>query len=181
MNSIPATLTRRVRDVISCGLFAALLFGAASVADSVTDEALSIDADFASLNLKDKVRVFEGDVVVERGSLVVEADRVTVNMEADGKDGNIITANGKPVSLRDKAKEGGGWIDGYADKLVLRTKSDEVSLLGNVLIKNASTTVQSGSVVYYADTGNFMAGSARGDGQTAASTGRTTITITDEL
>ncbi len=182
METSGGPLWPKARNLMALGVLSALVFAVDAAAEAAGDRPISIQADTASFNAGSKTRIFEGAVVLTRGTLTVRAARITVQDKSeDGGSGSMVEAQGKPVTLRDKPSEETGWIDGRADRMTMESGSDVVNLFGGVVIKDSSTIIEAATAIYHADTGNFVTGATSQDGQTTTSSGRTTITIsTDE-
>ncbi len=77
-----------------------------------------------------RVSIFEGNVVLSKGTVLVCAERIVVRQDADGY--QFATATGKPVRFRQKGdpKAGleGAWTDGEALRVELDDRNEKVEL-----------------------------------------------------
>lgn len=91
-----------------------------------------------------RLTIFEGNVVVTRGSLKIEADRIVVHQDAEGYQHS--TATGKPVRFKQKldpkppAAEG-GWMEGEAQRIELDDKSGKIELFDAARVNRAGDEV----------------------------------------
>jgi lipopolysaccharide export system protein LptA len=91
-----------------------------------------------------RLTVFEGNVVVTRGTLKIQADRIVVHQDAEGFQHS--TATGSPVRFRQRldpkppATEG-GWMEGEARRVELDDKSGKIELFENARVNRAGDEV----------------------------------------
>src|SRR5688572_11441344 len=65
------------------------------------DKPTNIEANRMTSDESRRMSIFEGGVVLTKGTIAVRADRIVVHQDADGF--QITTATGKPVRFRQKA------------------------------------------------------------------------------
>jgi lipopolysaccharide export system protein LptA len=91
-----------------------------------------------------RMSIFEGSVVLTKGTLVVRADRLVVRQDADGF--QHVTATGDPVRFRQKAdsKDGreGAWIDGEAMRMEIDEREDKVQLFDRARVSRDKDVVR---------------------------------------
>jgi len=91
-----------------------------------------------------RMSIFEGSVVLTKGTLVVRADRLVVRQDADGF--QHVTATGNPVRFRQKADAKGGkegaWIDGEAMRMEIDEREDKVQLFDNARVSRDKDVVR---------------------------------------
>ena len=112
---------------------AALCLLASGVAAEKGDreKPLQIEANRMSADDARRVTVFEGNVVVTRGTLNIRADRIVVRQDAEGN--QFATATGNPVRFKQRqdakppAKEG-VWLDGEAKRIEMDDRSGKMEL-----------------------------------------------------
>jgi lipopolysaccharide export system protein LptA len=101
----------------------------AEQADSL--KPIEIEANRMSADDARRVTVFEGNVVVTRGTLNIRADRIVVRQDAEGN--QYATATGNPVRFKQRqdpkppAKEG-VWLDGEAKRIEMDDRSGKMEL-----------------------------------------------------
>jgi lipopolysaccharide export system protein LptA len=91
-----------------------------------------------------QMSIFEGNVVLTKGTLVVHADRLVVRQDADGF--QHVTATGNPVRFRQRAdsKDGkeGSWIDGEAKRMEFDERDDKLELIDDARVSRDKDVVR---------------------------------------
>ena len=90
-----------------------------------------IEANKMSADDARRTNVFEGNVVVTRGTLNIRADRIVVRQDADGN--QYATATGNPVRFRQRQdakppEKEGVWLEGEAKRIELDDKNGKIEL-----------------------------------------------------
>jgi lipopolysaccharide export system protein LptA len=157
------------------------LSAAAERADSL--KPATIEYDSADVDGITGTRVFTGNVVLTRGTLLLKADRAVVNESPEGYMSVTLTAsNGKLTTFRQK-RDGGPdlWVEGQAERIVYDERSELVRLYSNALIKELENSRMTNQI-----TGPFISydnrkevATVRNDvsGQTKAGGGRGTLIL----
>ena len=116
------------------GLLASALAAAAALAwAEQADQAKPTQIEANRMNADDARRttVFEGNVIVTRGTLNIRAERIVVRQDPEGN--QYATATGNPVRFKQRldpkppATEG-AWMDGEARRIELDDKSGRIEL-----------------------------------------------------
>ena len=91
-----------------------------------------------------RMSIFEGNVVLTKGTLVVHADRLVVRQDADGF--QHVTATGNPVRFRQRAdsKDGkeGAWIEGEAKRMEFDEREDKLELFDDARVSRDKDVVR---------------------------------------
>ncbi len=122
----------RVRAPILIALACAALWAApgARAESADRDKATQIEANRMSSDDARRVSIFEGNVVLTKGTITLRADRILVRQDADGF--QRATATGNPVRFRQKTdpQEGkeGVWIDAEALRIEVDDRNEKVEL-----------------------------------------------------
>src|SRR5262245_34015295 len=95
--------------------FVVLRLPVAQAARSDRDKPVNIEADRLSLDDLKKESVFEGNVQLTQGSLLLRADRVVVRQDEQGF--NFAFATGAPAYFRQKREGFDEFIEGFAQRL----------------------------------------------------------------
>jgi lipopolysaccharide export system protein LptA len=94
------------------------------------DKPAQIEANRMSSDETRRLTIFEGNVVVTKGTMTVRAERIVVRQDAEGY--QYTTATGNPVKFRQREdpKEGkeGGWMDGEALRIEIDDRKSTVEL-----------------------------------------------------
>lgn len=98
---------------------------------------LTIEADKPGLvDLARQVVVFNGNVVVAQGTMVIRAERAEVRQTAEGARSATLTGTpGKPASFRQKRDGVNEFIEGSADRIEYDARSDVLRFIGNASVR----------------------------------------------
>lgn len=143
-------------------LFALLAVAAAASAEKADkDKPTHIEANKMSSDDTRRISIFEGSVVLTKGTQVVRADRIVVRQDADGF--QFATATGKPVRFRQKGdpKDGkeGVWTDGEALRIELDDRNERVELFERARVTREQDTVN-GEYIFLDQRSDFFSVSA---------------------
>ena len=116
---------------------------------------LNVEADQpGKIDLQNQFVVFNGNVVVTKGTMVIRAARIEVRETPDGYHNAVaFGAPGKPATFRQKRDGVDESIDGEAERLEYDGKADTVKFINNAAVRRlrGSTTADeiSGNLVTY--------------------------------
>jgi len=103
----------------------------------------NVEADRMSSDDARRMSIFEGNVVLTNGTMMVRADRIVVRQDADGF--QFATAYGKPVQFRQKgdAKDGkeGVWTEGEALRIEVDARNERVELFERARVTRGEDVV----------------------------------------
>jgi lipopolysaccharide export system protein LptA len=102
-------------------------------------EAIKMSADDAR-----RMTIFEGSVVLTRGTIRLTADRVVVRQDAEGF--QLATATGKPARFRQRQdpkppETEGVWLEGEALRMEIDDRSGKIELYDNAHVKRGGDEV----------------------------------------
>jgi lipopolysaccharide export system protein LptA len=140
------------------GLLALLLAaacGAALAEKADKDKPTQIEANRMQSDETRRMNIFEGNVVVTKGTLTVRSDRLVVRQDAEGY--QYTTATGAPVRFRQRqdGKEGkeGAWMDGESLRLEIDDRKSTIELFDQARVNRDGDEV----------TGNYIFVDQRSD------------------
>ena len=94
------------------------------------DKPTHIEASRMSSDDARRISIFEGSVVLTKGTVLVRAERLVVRQDADGF--QFATATGKPVRFRQKADpkgdKDGVWTEGEAQRIEIDDRNERIEL-----------------------------------------------------
>jgi lipopolysaccharide export system protein LptA len=113
--------------ILACVLLAAPAW--AEKADR--DKPLQVEANKMSADDVRRLNVFEGNVVLTKGTMILRADHLVVRQDAEGF--QFATATGKPVRFRQRqdpkpGEKEGVWLDGEALRMELDDRKQQIEL-----------------------------------------------------
>ena len=135
------------------------------------DKPVNIEADRVEIDDQKKEAVFEGNVVLTQGTLMLKADRIIVDQDETGFQSGI--AFGKPAYFRQKREGLEDFIEGEAERLVYKGEEEKVELFVNAKLTRGGDEVRGNYISYSALTEFFeVMGNQPGSAEGESSGGR---------
>ena len=156
------------------GLLAIALAGvAATTSAEQADQTKPTQIEANRMNADDarRVTVFEGNVIVTRGTLNIRADRIVVRQDPEGN--QYATATGNPVKFKQRLdpkppSTEGAWMDGEARRIELDDKAQKVELFEAARVNRGGDEVAGDHILVYQRSDFFTVTPGRGDGRVRA-------------
>ena len=126
------------------------LSGAAFAEKSDRDKPVNIEADRVTVDDKKKESVFDGNVTMTQGTLMLRADKVFVKQDAGGF--NHAVAYGKPAYFKQKREGYDEYIEGTAERLEYDGKADKMQMFVNAEVHKGNDEVKGDYISYDATT-----------------------------
>lgn len=146
---------------------------------------LSVEADQQSkLDMLNQVVVFNGNVVVTKGTMMMRSDRIEVRETPDGYHvASALGSSAKPATFRQKRDGVNEFIEGQADRLEYDGRTDVIRFVGNAQVRRLrGATVAdevSGALITWDNTAEQFSVSAGPSAQSAANpSGRVRAVLT---
>ena len=129
-------------------LVAALALGSlnAHALESDRQQPISIDADQGSLDQKNQVTVFTGNVIITQGTLNMRANTVRVVQDQNGN--QTMNAQGSPVYFRQTLDNNKGAAEGWGDRAEYVSATNTVKLVGNAKVQRGGDLAQGEAISY---------------------------------
>ena len=128
-------------------LLTAFSWCAFSIALSNDREApIKIISDRAEQNEQKGTATYEGSVVVQQGSMKINADKVTVT--TDTKEGDKIVAIGSPALYQQIQNTGGGLVLASANIINYSVKDNRIGLTKDASLEKNGTTITGDKIDY---------------------------------
>jgi lipopolysaccharide export system protein LptA len=165
---------RSKRRIRGFGIVAFSLLLAASALPAQAERAdrekpINLEADRVTIDDAKKVSVFEGNVVLTQGTLVLRADRMIVREDAQGF--NHGTAFGNLASFRQKRDGVDEYVEGYAERIEYDGRAERLQLFNRAHMKRGADEVR-GSYISYDQPTEFFRVVGAQDGSSGSSSGR---------
>ena len=108
------------------------------------DKPTELEANRMSADDVRRLNIFEGNVVLNKGTMRVLADRIVVRQDAEGY--QYATANGKPVRFRQRqdpkpTEKEGEWMDGEALRIEIDERAGKVELFERARVNRGGDEV----------------------------------------
>jgi len=111
-----------------------------------------------------RISIFEGNVVLTKGTMQLRAERVVVRQDADGY--QHASASGSPVRFRQKSDARGGqegiWLEGEAQRVEIDEKNERVELHESARVTRDQDEVRGNYIQYDQRSEFFSVSSAKG-------------------
>jgi lipopolysaccharide export system protein LptA len=142
------------------------------------DKPTNIEANKMSSDDARRMTIFEGNVVLTKGTIAVRADRIVVRQDADGF--QFSTAYGKPVRFRQKGEQKGGceglWTDGEALRIEIDDRNEKVELFEKARVQRDQDVVN-GDYIFLDQRTEFFSVSTAKSAAPAATPSRVTAVL----
>ena len=149
-------MRRAALNSLSRGLLWTVLAipGVGSAEQGDREKPVNIEADKLTINDIKKESVFEGNVTVSQGTLLLKADKVIVRQDAGGF--NYAYAYGKPAYFKQKRDGYDEYVEGQGERLEYDGKADKMQVFTNAEIRKGADEVKGDFIVYDATTGFYQ-------------------------
>ena len=142
------------------------------------DKPTHIEANRMSSDDARRISIFEGSVVLTKGTILVKAERIVVRQDAEGF--QFATATGKPVRFRQKGDPKGDregvWTDGEALRVEIDNRNERIELFERARVTRDQDEV-CGEYVFLDQRTEFFSVSAAKGAAAAAPEGRVRAVI----
>jgi len=105
---------------------AMLVFTFAHAEKADKDKPTQIDANRMTSDDARRISIFEGNVVLTKGTILIRADRITVRQDPEGF--QISVATGAPARFRQKRDGKNEWIEGESLSIEVDDKKENIEL-----------------------------------------------------
>lgn len=144
--------------------------GIAAAERADRDKPTQIEANRMSADDALRMSIFEGNVVLTRGTILVRADRIVVRQDADGF--QYATATGNPVRFRQRSdprgEREGVWTEGEARRVEIDDRRQTIELFERARVRRDQDEVQGDYIALDQRTEFFSAQAAKGASPAAA-------------
>ena len=154
-----------MRGVIA---FLALVALGAAAEQADSTKPTQIEANRMTADDARRMNVFEGNVVVTRGTLNIRADRIVVRQDAEGN--QFATATGNPVRFRQRQdpkppEKEGQWMEGEARRIELDDKSGKIELFDSARVNRGGDEVVGNYILVDQKSDFFTVTPGKGEGR----------------
>lgn len=117
------------------------------------EKPVNIEADRVEIDDQKQEAVFQGNVVLTQGTLMLKADRIIVKQNSSGFQHG--TAYGSPAYFRQKREGFDEYIEGQAERVEYDSEQEKVELFTNAKLKRGGDEVRGNYISYNAGTEFF--------------------------
>ncbi len=110
---------------------------------------VNLEADRATVDDINKVHVFEGNVNLSQGTMLIKSDKLVVKQDAEGYQSGVATANpGKLAYFRVKRDGKEEYVEGEAERIEHDAKTDITRFFNRAWVKNGDDEVRGQFILY---------------------------------
>lgn len=127
---------------------------AAQAEQADRDKPINLEANTMDVNDATKVSVYQGNVRLTQGTLLILADKLVVKQDSEGF--STGTAYGNPATFRQKRDGVDEYIEGWAQRIEYDGKRDKVELFVSARVKRGQDEVRGSYIAYDGKTEFFQ-------------------------
>lgn len=126
------------------------------------DQPVQIEANRITVDEARKVQVFEGNVQLTQGTMMLRAEKLVVSQDANGYQKGIAYAGGgRLASFRQKREGRNEYVEGEAERIEHDSKAEKAELFNKAFVKSGLDEVHGQYISYDARSENyFVSGTA---------------------
>ncbi|MDR2637282.1 MAG: lipopolysaccharide transport periplasmic protein LptA [Zoogloeaceae bacterium] len=110
---------------------------------------ISLEADRITIDDIQRVQVFEGNVVLTQGTLMIHSDKIVITEDARGFQRGVASAGpGGLARFRQKREGREEWVEGEAERIEYDTHSEVAEFFRRAWVKNGSDQLR-GEYIWY--------------------------------
>ncbi|HYP67449.1 MAG TPA: lipopolysaccharide transport periplasmic protein LptA [Thiobacillaceae bacterium] len=143
------TITTLRKISLSC-LLAWLLINPAQAEKADRTKPINLEADSVTLDDLHKTGVYQGNVVLIQGTLMMRADKVDVTQDENGL--KTVLATGNPVSFRQKRDGVDEYVEAYAPRVEFDNIGGLLELSGGARLRKGEDEIRGNVITYNTQT-----------------------------
>jgi len=114
------------------------------------EKPVHLEADNVTLDDIKKLSVFDGNVLLIQGTILMRADHVEARQNDEGL--QSVSARGRPVSFRQKRDGVDEYIEGYANQVEYDNVQSVLRLIGDARLRKGEDEIRGSQISYDAKT-----------------------------
>ncbi len=139
------------------GILGLLLAASAAWAEKADrDKPVSIEADRVSVDDVKKQQIFEGNVQLAKGTLVIRAERIVVHQDEDGYQRGVASGGSALASFRQKREGLDEFIDGEAERIEHDARAEKTEFFGRARVRSGLDEVRGQFISYDARSEQYV-------------------------
>ena len=147
-----------LRLAATAGLAGVMLTATAARAEKADrDKPVNIEADRVSVDDVKKVQIFEGNVQLVKGTLIIRAERIVVTQDDDGYQRGVATGTADiPPRFKQKREGQDDYIEGEGERIEHDAKAEKTEFFNRAWVKSGLDEVRGQFISYDARTENYF-------------------------
>lgn len=117
---------------------------------------ISLVADKATYNDKSGLTTYTGNVIIEQGSMKLQADAVNAQLNKN-REISVVTATGRPARFQQTLDASKGLAKGEGQKIVYSADTGIITLSGNAFVNQGGASVRGATLRYSMNKGDIEA------------------------
>lgn len=135
----------------------ALAIGPARAEKADRDKPVNIEADRVSVDDVKKVQIFEGNVQLVKGTLIIRAERIVVTQDDDGYQRGVATGTPSvPPRFKQKREGQDDFIEGEGERIEHDAKAEKTEFFNRAWVKSGLDEVRGQFISYDARSENYF-------------------------
>jgi lipopolysaccharide export system protein LptA len=158
--------------ILLAGVFLVTTATTAHAERADRDKPANLEADRVTMDDVKKISVFEGNVQLTQGTLLIRADKLVVTQDAQGFQSAVATAGpGGLAHFRQKREAKEEYVDGEAERIEHDGRAEKTQFYVRAHVKSGLDEVRGNFVAYDAKTENYLVTNAPATGASSATSG----------
>ena len=159
---------RPIRPAAAVAALAVLLSFPAFAEKGDREKPINLEADRVSMDDINKVQVFEGNVVMTQGTIVLRTSKLVVTQDADGFQKGVATGGQNGLAYFRQKRDGKDeYIEGEAEKIVHDARSEKTEFFVRAWVKSGQDEVKGAYISYEAPTEKYLVTNTNGGTKSA--------------
>ncbi len=139
-------MNRLAADAVCLALLLLFALAPARAERADRDKPIHLEADTVEVNDATKVSTYQGSVRLSQGTLLILADKLVVEQDAQGL--SKATAYGNPVSFRQKRDGVDEYIEAYAQRMEYDARTERLQMFTQARVKRGQDEVRGNYISY---------------------------------
>lgn len=146
-----------LRLILSSALLALLVSGTAHAEKADRDKPVNLEADRVTVDDVKKQQVFEGNVQLVKGTLIIRAERLVVTQDDGGYQRGVATGTAAALPHFRQKREGvDEYVDGEAERIEHDARNERTEFFGRARVKSGLDEVRGQYIAYDAKSENYV-------------------------
>jgi lipopolysaccharide export system protein LptA len=138
---------------------------------------IQLFADKVTYNEKTGLSTYSGNVIIEQGTMRLQANSIVAISSKDKKGIETITADGSPAKFQQQVDANKGLAKGQAQKIVYNAQTGIITLTGNAQLEQDGSSIKGAVLRYSMNKGDVEALGSSGNSGSGSSKGRVQIVL----
>lgn len=142
------------------------------------EQPVNIEADRVTVDERNKVHTFQGNVVLTQGTLVIRGAKLVVTQGPDGFQTGVASGDARKLaSFRQKREGRDDYVEGEGERIEYDSRTERAKLLNRARVSSGGDEVRGDYIEYDALTENYAASSLPAQSGQPAGDGRVRAVI----